>query len=166
MVVVVVVVMKGLVPINQATNVSEFLNMARDGDGALLVKAILFLCLFQKLHEERVVDVNHRHHEPLLLFPLTNLDCHAPFWDPSELLLLILHFTMVQIETLARTLLPYTHFFWHQEKERQRKQEKRKTQKFVFLCLKERKSHRKTKMRKKDQGSEPVVAMLERVREE
>lgn len=135
MVVVVVVVMKGLVPINQATNVSEFLNMARDGDGALLVKAILFLCLFQKLHEERVVDVNHRHHEPLLLFPLTNLDCHAPFWDPSELLLLILHFTMVKIETLARTLLPYTHFFWHQERKKDKGNKKKGRLKSLFFYV-------------------------------
>ena len=132
---VVVMMMKGLVPINQATNVSEFLNMARDGDGALLVKAILFLCLFQKLHEERVVDVNHRHHEPLLLFPLTNLDCHAPFWDPSELLLLILHFTMVQIETLARTLLPYTHFFWHQERKKDQGNKKKGRLKSLFFYV-------------------------------
>ncbi|KAG4950871.1 hypothetical protein AAZX31_16G019000 [Glycine max] len=126
---VVVMMMKGLVPINQATNVSEFLNMARDGDGALLIKAILFLCLFEKLHEERVVDVNHRHYEPLLLFSLTNLNCHAPFWDPSELLLLILPFTMmvmVQIETLAWTLLSNTHFFLPPRKKERQKETRKK----------------------------------------
>jgi len=101
-----VVVVKGLVPVNQAPNVSEFLNMARDGYGSLLVETVFFLCLLEKLHEERVVDVHDRHHEPLLLFSLTNFDRHAPFWYPSELLLLPI--TMVQLKTPG-TLLPHTH---------------------------------------------------------
>jgi len=117
---VVVVVVKGLVPINQASNVSEFLNMARDGYGSLLVETVFFLCLLQKLHEERVVDVHHRNHEPLLLFSLTNFDRHAPFWHPSEILLLPI--TMVQLET-PRTLLPHAHFL----QQRQGNQHKKKT---------------------------------------
>ncbi|TKY64128.1 hypothetical protein E2542_SST14018 [Spatholobus suberectus] len=111
-------VVEGLVPINQATNVSEFLNMARDGYGSLLVETVLFLCLLEKLHEERVVDVHDRHHEPLLLLPLTHLDCHAPFWDASELVLLPIAVAMVRMET-PRTLLPYTHFLPPRNKDKE-----------------------------------------------
>jgi len=147
-----VVVVKGLVPINQAPNVSEFLNMARDGYGSLLVETVLFLCLLEKLHEERVVDVDDRHHEPLLLFPLTNFDRHAPFWHPSELLLLPI--PMVQLKT-PRTLLPHTHFL----RTKTRKPTQKRPQSLCLrICLKE-KSHRKTR-EKKDQGSESLMAML------
>ncbi|KAL2336251.1 hypothetical protein Fmac_010697 [Flemingia macrophylla] len=97
-----VVVIKGLIPIDQASNVSEFLDMARDGYGTLLVETVLFLSLLEKLHEERVVDVHHRHHEPFLLFPLSHFNRHAPFWDSSELLLM---------EALGTTLFPHTHQF-------------------------------------------------------
>nr|AFK34550.1 unknown [Lotus japonicus] len=101
--------MKALVPINQALNVSEFLNMARDGDGSFLIESILFLCLLQKLHEQRMVQVHHRNHKPLFLFALSHLDRHTPFRNASEFLLL-LPIAAVRMKALG-TLFTATHFF-------------------------------------------------------
>lgn len=60
-----VVVEGRLFPINQASDVTKVLHVAGDGDGALLIKPILLLSLLKKPHEEWVVEVEHRHHEPL-----------------------------------------------------------------------------------------------------
>lgn len=76
---VMVVVVVGLVLINHPLNMLKFVNMARDGDCALVLKPVLFLGLLEKLQEERVVEVNHRHYEPLLLFSFSSdLDCQTP----------------------------------------------------------------------------------------
>lgn len=94
---VVVVVMEILIPINQTPNVSEFLHMAGDGYGSLLIEPVFFLCLLQKLHEKWVIEVNHRHHEPLLFLTLTHLNCHAPFWNILDELLLLPTITLVVV---------------------------------------------------------------------
>lgn len=97
MVVVVVRVVEGLLPVNHALDVPKLLHVARDGDGALLIKAILFLSLLQELNEQWVIEVNHRHHKSLLLFTLAHLDCQAPFWNISDPLFLPTMMTMVMM---------------------------------------------------------------------
>lgn len=97
MMVVVVRVVEGLLPINHALDVPKLLHVARDGDGALLIKAILLLSLLQELNEEWVIAVNHRHHKSLLLFTLAHLDCQAPFWNISDPLFLPTMMTMVMM---------------------------------------------------------------------
>ena len=49
--VVIVVVVEWLLFINHALDGAKLLNVARDGDGTLLVKSILFLSFLQQLHE-------------------------------------------------------------------------------------------------------------------
>lgn len=83
-----VLVVEGPLPINHALDGPKLLYMARDGDGALLIKAILFLSLLQELNEQWVIEVHHRHHKSLLLFTLANLDCQTPFWNISNHLFL------------------------------------------------------------------------------
>ena len=73
-----VVVMERPFPIDDATDVPEVLDMTRDSYGSLLVEAVFFLSLLEKLHEERVIEVYHRHHKPLLLLSLPHLDCQTP----------------------------------------------------------------------------------------
>lgn len=105
-----VVVVERLFPINQTSNIPEFLDMTRDGDCSLLIKPVFFLRLLQQLHEQRVIEVHHRHHEPLFLFSLTHLHCHTPFWHAGLLLLpLAMVVVAMQIEPLESTLLPTTH---------------------------------------------------------
>ncbi|WRX16910.1 hypothetical protein QQP08_009397 [Theobroma cacao] len=79
--VVVMVMMLVLFFIDHALNIAELLHVARDGDGALLIESVLFLGFLQKLHEERVVDIDHWDHKPLLLLPLTYQDCQTPLWN-------------------------------------------------------------------------------------
>ena len=85
--VVMLVVGMVLLFIDHALNIAELLDVARDGDGAFLIKSILFLSFLQQLHEERVVDIDHWDHKPLLLFPLTYQDCQTPFWNIFRVLL-------------------------------------------------------------------------------
>lgn len=85
--VVVMVMMLVLFFIDHALNIAELLHVARDGDGALLIESVLFLGFLQKLHEERVVDIDHWDHKPLLLLPLTYQDCQTPLWNIFQVLL-------------------------------------------------------------------------------
>lgn len=70
MMVVVVVLMKGRFLINQAPDVTEFLHVAGESDGALVIEAVHLLGLLKKAHEEWVVEVNDRDYESLLLLSL------------------------------------------------------------------------------------------------
>ena len=92
-----VVVMKGLFPINHSLNVSKLLNMARDCDCPLLIKTILLLRLLQELHEEWVIEVQHRHHKSLLLLSLPNLYCQTPLWHISDHLFLPMIMMMMKM---------------------------------------------------------------------
>lgn len=83
-----VVMVERLFPVNHTLDVPKLLHMARDGDRPLLIKPVLFLGFFQQLHEQRVIEVYHRHHKSLLFFTLPNLDCQTPFWHISDYLLL------------------------------------------------------------------------------
>ncbi|CAD5176336.1 unnamed protein product [Musa acuminata subsp. malaccensis] len=83
MVMVVVVVMvasaAAYLAVDGVLNVAEVLNAAGDGDGPRLVESVLRRRLVQKLREERVAEVRHRHHEPLLLLAFrSHPDRHAP----------------------------------------------------------------------------------------
>lgn len=83
MVVVVVVVVR-LVLVNHALNLAELLHVARDGNGAFLIKPIFFLSLLQQLHEEWMVDVYNRDNNPLLLLPLTHHNSQATLRNISH----------------------------------------------------------------------------------
>lgn len=106
-------VMEGLFPINHALDVPKLLHMARDGDGPLLIKSVLFFSLLQELHEQWVVEVYHRHHKSLLLFTLAHLDCQTPFWHISYLLLLMMLLLMMMVRQkqmeVSQTFLSTSH---------------------------------------------------------
>lgn len=88
---VVVVEMWWILLINDALDGAELLHVARDCDGALVIKSVLFLRLLQELHEERMVDVDDRDDKPLtLLLPLTDQDRQTPLGDVFQLLLRLL----------------------------------------------------------------------------
>ena len=90
MMVVVVVKMWWILLINDALDGAELLHLARDGDGAFVIKTVLFLRFLQELHEERMVDVDDRDDKPLtLLLPLTDQDRQTTLGDVFQLLLLL-----------------------------------------------------------------------------
>lgn len=64
-----VVVVNGAVVVNDALKSAEVVDGAGDGDGTrvLVVEAILVLGVLQELKEERMVDINERDDEALLL---------------------------------------------------------------------------------------------------
>jgi len=80
---VMIMVKERLFAVDDASNVPELLHVTRDGYGSFLIEAVLFLCFLEKLHEERVVEVHHRHHEPLLVVSLTHLYGQTPFRHSS-----------------------------------------------------------------------------------
>lgn len=81
MVVVVLVVDRRLLLINQTLNGAELLDLAGNDDRTVVIETVLLLGFLQQLQEERVVDVNHRNHKPLLLLALAHHHRHTPFWD-------------------------------------------------------------------------------------
>ena len=84
--------------INDALNGAKLIHVAGNGDGTLLIEAVLFLGLFEELHEERVIDVDHRYHEPLLLLSLRpHHNCQAPLWDTLQFLMMIMIFLLMMI---------------------------------------------------------------------
>lgn len=56
--------------VDQPSDLPEMLNVAGYGDGSFLLKSILLLSFFEQRGEERVVQVHHRHDEPLLFLLL------------------------------------------------------------------------------------------------
>lgn len=80
MLVVMMMMMVSIFLVDQSLNVSKLLNMTRDVNGSFMIKSVLFLCLFQQLHKEGVINVNHRNYKLLLLLPLTHHDRQAPLW--------------------------------------------------------------------------------------
>ncbi|CAL9105358.1 unnamed protein product [Musa acuminata var. zebrina] len=75
------------VAVDDVLDAAEVLDVAGDGDGALVVEAVLLLRLLEQPHEEGVAQVVHRHHEPLPLLPLpAHPYSHPPL--PYPLLLL------------------------------------------------------------------------------
>ena len=76
-VVVMDVVIRRRILVNQASNLAKLLDVAGDIDRAFLIEAVLLLRLPEQLREERVVHVHHRDHEPLLLRALPHRNRHA-----------------------------------------------------------------------------------------
>ena len=91
MVVVVMVMMMMMavdrsLPIDHALNGAKLLHMARNSDQTFVIESVLLLRLLQQLHEERVVDVDHRNNKPLLVLPLAHHHSHTAFRNIFELL--------------------------------------------------------------------------------
>ncbi|CAN1170757.1 hypothetical protein LINPERHAP2_LOCUS29172 [Linum perenne] len=88
MIVVVAVVVIVLILIDQALDVTELLDVARDGDGAFLVLEIEFILRsLEKTVEQRVIYVNHGNHEPLLLLSFVTYNYrYSAFLRPFFLL--------------------------------------------------------------------------------
>ncbi|PON71994.1 hypothetical protein PanWU01x14_068360 [Parasponia andersonii] len=82
MMIIMLMLVKRSLLINDSLNGSELIHVARNGDRALLIESVLFLGFLEKLHEERVVDVDNRNNEPLSLFlSLSNHHGQTPLWD-------------------------------------------------------------------------------------
>ena len=62
-----------------------------------MIESVLFLGLLQQLHEERVVDVDHWNHKPLLILPLANHHRHTPFRDVFQLLAVLVVVVMEKV---------------------------------------------------------------------
>ncbi|KAB8103865.1 hypothetical protein EE612_036461 [Oryza sativa] len=56
-----------LLVVDDALDAAEVVDAAGDGDGALLLEPELLLGLLEEPHEQRVLQITHRHHEPLPL---------------------------------------------------------------------------------------------------
>lgn len=95
MVVVVVVIFL----INQALYMAKLLHVARNIDGALVIKPELFLSFLQQLRKQRMIDVNHRDYDPLLLLSLTNHNCYAPLGNifPFSLPMVVVVVVVVKV---------------------------------------------------------------------
>lgn len=48
---------------------AELLHVARDIDRTIMIKSVNFLCFLQQLHEQRMINVDHRHDNSLWLLP-------------------------------------------------------------------------------------------------
>ncbi|CAI0544704.1 unnamed protein product [Linum tenue] len=108
--VVVVVMMVEVVgfPVDQALDAPELLHVAGYGDRPLLVVEIeLLLRRFQQPHEQWVVDVDHRDHEPLLLLPfLSDDDRHHPLLRPAAVVVEQIQVREVDVEVVVVVLPP------------------------------------------------------------
>lgn len=65
-----------MIVMNYALESTEVVDRARDGDRSFLVEAILVFGLLQEPSEQRMVNINDRNHEPLLL--LADENCQTP----------------------------------------------------------------------------------------
>lgn len=90
-------VMMWIFLIDDALNVAKLLHVAGNSDRTFLIKAIFILSLLKKLHEERMVDVNHRNHKPLLLLSLTNHNSQTPFWNILQIFLFLMVVMMKKV---------------------------------------------------------------------
>lgn len=84
-------------PVHHALNSAKLLHVARNSDRTFVIESVLFLGLLQQLHEERVVDVDHWNHKPLLILPLANHHCHTPFRDVFQLLAVLVVVVMEKV---------------------------------------------------------------------
>ncbi|XXG76173.1 hypothetical protein AAC387_Pa08g0584 [Persea americana] len=124
----VVVVMVSLLLVNNPLHVAKLGDVARDRNSALLLESILFFCNFEQLHEQWMVEVNHRHHEPLLLLPLAHHDRETTLWYVPRLLLAVVQQVQVrEVEVEAeQVLVPAPHH--KQQQQKQQKFEKLRNQ--------------------------------------
>lgn len=84
-------------PIDHALNGAKLLHVARNSDRTFVIESVLFLGLLQQLHEERVVDVDHWNHKPLLILLLANHHRHTPFRDVFQLLAVLVVVVMEKV---------------------------------------------------------------------
>ena len=84
--------------VNHVLNGSELFHMAGNSDRAFVIKPKFFFSLFQQLHEERVVEVDHRDHKPLLFLALPDHDCQTSFRDVVLLILLLIMLVVVMVK--------------------------------------------------------------------
>lgn len=63
-----------LLLIHDALYAPELCHVAWDGNQTLLLETVLLLGFFEQLHEQRMIEINQRHHEPLLLLALPHHD--------------------------------------------------------------------------------------------
>ena len=152
--VVVVMVMLMLFFVDHASNIAKVLDVARDGDGSLLIESVLFLSFLQELHEERVVDIDHWDHKPLLLLPLTYQDCQTPLRNIFQVLVfMVVEAVKVRyMKVEIKVVFVYTpHYLSSANPKSKNKQETRKT---LIDLVKKRVSIeviRKRKRKAKDQ---------------
>lgn len=90
MVMMMMMIMMVTIFIDHPLNITKLLDMARNGNRSFLIEPVLILGYLQQLHKQRVVNINHRNHEPLLLFTLTYHDSQTPFRDIFQVLLLMM----------------------------------------------------------------------------
>lgn len=138
--------------------------MARDGYRPLLIKSVLFLGFLQQLHEEWMVDVDHRDNEPLLLLPLPHQDRQTPLGDVFQFLLLVLVVVKMKmrnmdVEVQMVFVSNNPHFAGTPRNLK------------TLLCTKQTgrpRFHQESynRRREKGQGSDAEMARLKRVREE
>lgn len=83
------VMVEAVLPVDDALDGAEVLDVARDGDGAFLLEPVFIFSFFQQLHEQWVVHVHDRNHKPLLLLPLPYQDRQTPFRHVLRVLLLL-----------------------------------------------------------------------------
>ncbi|KAG0491960.1 hypothetical protein HPP92_005019 [Vanilla planifolia] len=65
-----------VVSVDDALNAAELLDVARDGDGTVVVEAVHLLGLLEEPHEERVCEVTQGNHKALLLLFLLSHPYH------------------------------------------------------------------------------------------
>nr|GLL20010.1 uncharacterized protein LOC114761440 [Ipomoea trifida] len=68
---------------------AKLLHVAGDINRTVVLESVLLLGVFQKLQEQRVVDVDDRDYETLLLLPLAHHNRQASFRYAPQILLLL-----------------------------------------------------------------------------
>ncbi|BAT78892.1 hypothetical protein VIGAN_02164700 [Vigna angularis var. angularis] len=115
MVVVVVVVVEAFLPVDDALDGTEVLDVARDGDGAFLLEPVFVFGFLQQLHEQWVVHVHDRDNKPLLLLPLPYQHRQTPFWNVLQVLLLLVVVRKVEVRNVqvkAHVVMMVVVVFW------------------------------------------------------
>lgn len=130
---VVVVVVGGLLLVYNPLHVLEMGHVAWYGDGALLLEAVLLLSLLEQLHEQRMIEVNHGHHEPLLLLPLPHHYREATLWYVPRLPLAVVQQVREMEVEAEQVLVPAPHR--QQQKSRRKKSQEIATLDFFSLLL-------------------------------
>lgn len=100
-----VVVMRIALLLDGVLDASKVLDLAGDGDGALVIEAVLLLGLLEQPRKQRVVQIHDGDHEPLLV--LAHPYGHAPL--RQQLLLLPPEARQVQQAMMVVVVVVVTH---------------------------------------------------------
>ncbi|CAL9156146.1 unnamed protein product, partial [Musa hybrid cultivar] len=133
--------------IDEILHMAEVVDAAGDDDCPLLVEAIFLLCLLQQLRKEWVVEVHHRHDEPLLLLRfLPHPHHHATLGRHPSLLLVVAQMWHVQLKAqrrpqvavvvvvMAVILLVHLVVLPHLRITAKSKNQNRRSTTFVYIC--------------------------------